>query len=60
MFFIFKLKEDMCWIFYHIENYFLESKFTARVLSSLNMGATLTEEAITDELRQCAQDTFLN
>lgn len=46
------------WDVYHIENYFLESKFIARVLSSLNMGATLTEEAITDELRQCAQDTL--
>jgi len=46
------------WDVYHIENYFLKSKFIARVLSSLNMGATLTEEAITDELRQCAQDTL--
>jgi len=46
------------WDVYHIENYFLEPKFIVRVLSSLNVGATLTEEAVWDELRQCAQDTL--
>lgn len=46
------------WDVYHIENYFLEPRFIARVLSSVNMGSTLTEETIWDELRQCAQDTL--
>ena len=46
------------WDVYHIENYFLEPRFIVRVLASLNMGASLTEEAIWDELRQCAQDTL--
>jgi predicted ATPase len=46
------------WDVYHIENYFLEPKFIVRVLSSLNIGGTLTEEAVWDELRQCAQDTL--
>jgi len=46
------------WNVYHIENYFLEPKFISRVLSSLNMNNTLSEEIIWDELRQCAQDTL--
>jgi hypothetical protein len=46
------------WNVYHIENYFLEPKYIARVLSSLNMDSVLSEEAIWDELRQCAQDTL--
>ncbi len=46
------------WNVYHIENYFLEPQFIARVLSSLNIGITLSEEEIWDELRQCAQDTL--
>lgn len=46
------------WDVYHIENYFLDPEFISRVLSSLNMGSTLSEEAIWDELRQCAQDTL--
>ena len=46
------------WDVYHIENYFLEPKFISRVLASLSLGTTLTEESIWDELRQCAQDTI--
>ncbi len=46
------------WNVYHIENYFLEPQFISRVLTALNMGATLNTEAILDELRQCAQDTL--
>jgi len=46
------------WDVYHIENYFLEPKFISRVLASLSLGVTLTEESIWDELRQCAQDTI--
>jgi len=51
-------KNIFSWDVYHIENYFLEPRFIARVLSSLNVGTTLTDEAIIDELRQCAQDTL--
>jgi hypothetical protein len=46
------------WDVYHIENYFLEPKFIGKVLASLNLGSSLTDEAIWDELRQCAQDTL--
>jgi energy-coupling factor transporter ATP-binding protein EcfA2 len=46
------------WDVYHIENYFLEPKFISRVLSALNMGTSLSEEEIWDELRQCANDTL--
>ncbi len=46
------------WDVYHIENYFLEPRFISRVLESVNMGNSLSEEAIWDELRQCAQDTL--
>ena len=46
------------WDVYHIENYFLDAKFVSSVLSSLAIGASLTEEAIWDELRQCAKDTM--
>jgi hypothetical protein len=46
------------WDVYHIENYFLEPKFIAKVLSALQIGTALTEEAIWDELRQCAQDSL--
>lgn len=46
------------WDVYHIENYFLEPKYITRVLSSVNMGVTINEEEIWDELRQCAQDTI--
>jgi predicted ATPase len=46
------------WDVYHIENYFLEPKFISLVLEMLNVGSVLTEEAIWDELRQCAQDTL--
>ena len=46
------------WDVYHIENYFLEPKFIAKVLSALQIGHALTEEAIWDELRQSAQDSI--
>lgn len=46
------------WDVYHIENYFLDAKFISRVLAAINMGSPLSEEAIWDELRQCAQDTL--
>ena len=46
------------WDVYHIENYFLEPKFIAKVLSALQVGNSLTEEVIWDELRQSAQDSL--
>lgn len=46
------------WDVYHIENYFLEPKFIAKVLSALEIGHALSEEAIWDELRQSAQDSL--
>ncbi len=47
------------WDVYHIENYFLESQFIFSVLSAIHLNnPPLTVEAITDELRQCAQDTL--
>jgi predicted ATPase len=51
-------KNMFSWDVYHIENYFLEPKFIAKVLSSLQVGSSLTEEQIWDELRQCAEDTL--
>jgi hypothetical protein len=46
------------WDVYHIENYFLEPKYIAKVLSALQVGNALTEEAIWDELRQSADDSL--
>jgi hypothetical protein len=46
------------WDVYHIENYFLEPLYISRVLAALNLGTTMSEESIWDELRQCAQDTL--
>lgn len=46
------------WGVYHIENYFLEPRFISKVLSALQIGSGLSEEAIWDELRQCAQDSI--
>lgn len=46
------------WDVYHIENYFLEPHYIKRVLSALQLGTALTEEAIWDELRQAAQDSL--
>jgi predicted ATPase len=42
------------WDVYHIENYLLEPRFLCKVLQALG-GATLSEEATWDELRQCAE-----
>lgn len=42
------------WDVYHIENYLLEPQFLAKVLQALG-GVTLAEEAIWDDLRQCAE-----
>lgn len=46
------------WDVYHIENYFLEPKFIAKVLAALNIRSELSEENIWDELRQSAQDSL--
>lgn len=46
------------WDVYHIENYFLEPKFIAMVLSALQISTHLSEENIKNELRQCAQDSM--
>jgi predicted ATPase len=46
------------WDVYHIENYFLEPRFLAKILGSLQLGPNFTEGEIWDELRQCAQDTL--
>lgn len=42
------------WEVYHIENYLLVPSFLSKVLKDLG-GVTLTDEAIWDELRQCAE-----
>nr|WP_161627114.1 AAA family ATPase [Pseudomonas sp. P818] len=46
------------WDVYHIENYFLEARFINKVLTSLNITNNLEDEALWDELRQCAQETL--
>jgi predicted ATPase len=46
------------WDVYHIENYFLEPAFIARVLAGVNVGSTMSVEAIWDELRICAQEVL--
>lgn len=46
------------WDVYHIENYFLEPKFIAKVLAALNIRSELSEQNIWDELRQSAQDSL--
>lgn len=43
------------WDVYHIENYFLEPKFIARVVAQLNAAPEMSEELVADELRLCAQ-----
>jgi hypothetical protein len=51
-------KNVFTWNVYHIENYFLEANYIKRVMASLNLGTTLTEDEIWDELRQCARETL--
>lgn len=51
-------KNVFTWDVYHIENYFLEANYIKRVMASLNLGTTLTEDEIWDELRQCARETL--
>jgi hypothetical protein len=46
------------WDVYHIENYFINPKYISRVLSSLSVHATLSEEIVADELRECARETL--
>lgn len=46
------------WDVYHIENYFLNPFFIARVLSHVNAGPSLNEEAIWDQLRQSAEEVL--
>lgn len=46
------------WDVYHIENYFLEPKFIAKVLSALQIGHGLSEDAIWHELRRSAQESL--
>lgn len=46
------------WDVYHIENYFLEPVFIAKILTALQIGGGLSEEAIWDQLRQCAQESL--
>lgn len=45
------------WDVYHIENYLIEPQFIAKVLEALGV-ARLSEEAIWDELRQCAETSL--
>jgi len=46
------------WDVYHIENYFLSASHISQVLNSLSVANTLSEEAIADELRECARETL--
>jgi hypothetical protein len=46
------------WDVYHIENYFISPKYISRVLSSLSVHASLSEEIVADELRECARETL--
>lgn len=46
------------WDVYHIENYFLSPRHISAVLSGLFVGSTDSEEAIADELRECARQTL--
>jgi predicted ATPase len=46
------------WDVYHIENYFLVPKYIIRVLNSISFGTSLSEEALWDDLRECALGTL--
>ena len=46
------------WDVYHIENYFIHPKYIFRVLTSLAVHTLLSEEIVTDELRECARETL--
>jgi predicted ATPase len=46
------------WDVYHIENYFLEPKYIARVLAALTINNLPNEEEIADDLRECARETM--
>lgn len=46
------------WDVYHIENYFLIPQHISKVLSALNIGRSLTEDEIWDELRLAAQESL--
>jgi len=43
---------------YHIENYFLVPKYILRVLEALQTVTALNEDALRDELRECAKETL--
>jgi predicted ATPase len=46
------------WDVYHIENYFLEPKYIIRVLNAVSISPDISEEALWDNLRECARDTL--
>jgi len=46
------------WDVYHIENYFLEPKYILRVLDSLGVKTFQDVDELSDELRQCAEETL--
>ncbi|WP_137886640.1 ATP-binding protein [Pseudomonas sp. 2FE] len=51
-------KNIFSWDVYHIENYFLEAKYIRKVIESLQLSTSMTEESIFDELRDCAKETL--
>jgi predicted ATPase len=46
------------WDVYHIENYFVNAKYVTEVLSALSVNNPPSEEAVIDELRECARETM--
>lgn len=46
------------WDVYHIENYFLESKFILKVLSGLQLGLVSSEEQILADLKNAAREVI--
>jgi hypothetical protein len=46
------------WDVYHIENYFVNPKYVTEVLAALSVNNPPSEEAVTDELRECARETM--
>lgn len=53
-----KLVSFFEWDVYHIENYFVEAKYIAKVLTSLGGANVPSDDQIVDDLRDCARATM--
>ncbi len=50
--------QSYAWDVYHIENYLLEPRFILKILKDLGIKEYSTEEAVYEELRDCAKETM--